>query len=181
MTSGLLLAIMLAAAAPERDAARAELEAVAVRIEQLKARHAAGEAGLIPELQPLLVRAQELALTLDRIDHPGAPAGHPPLRNAAPTAEELHERADAARDEVDRIRSALEEVEAHLAEQQAPERAPQARFASDRRGPVPESPDSGYRLAMLELQRAHLQRSLALMIAQAERLEAEARLLDALK
>ena len=181
MPSGLILALLLAGTAPEREAARAELEAVAIRIEHLKARHAAGEAGLIPELQRLLVRAQELAHTLDRIDHAQRPAGHPPLRNAAPTAEELHERADAARDEVDRIRSALEKVESNLAELRSGRGAPQARFTSARPGPGPESADPVYRVAVLELQRARLQRSLAQMIAQAERLEAEARLLDSMK
>jgi hypothetical protein len=179
MSSGFLIALLLAAATPEHEAARAELDAVAARIEQLKVRHAAGEAGVLPELHRLLVRAQELALTLDRIDRidrSGRPVGHPPVRRAAPTAEELRERADAARDEADRIGSALQETEARLAELRAGALAPRARFTSAGPGPAPAEREQG--IARLEAQRARLARALVVVLAQAGRLEAEADLLD---
>jgi hypothetical protein len=180
MAGCLLLAALLASSSPARDAARAELETVACRIEQLKARHAAGDASVAPELHRLLVRAQELAHVIDRIDDAGRPAGHPPARNAAPTPEELRERADAARDEADRIRSALQKVEARLAELHGGSRLPQANLANARAAPGP-APDPAHGIEMLELQRVRLERTLADTLAKADRLEAEARLLDSMR
>jgi len=179
MPGVLVLALLLASASPERDAASAELEAVAVRIEQLKARHAAGEAGVVAELHRLLVRATELAWTIDRIDHGDQAVPHPPPRHAAPTSDELRERADAARDEADRIRSALEKIEVTLTDLQAGARAPQTRLAGTT--PAPQPADPSLRMATLEAQRARLERSLAAALSEAERLEAQARLLDSMK
>jgi len=184
MSAGLVLALVLATStpSPERDAASAELEGVAVRIEQLKARYAAGDGDVVPELQRLLVRAQELAITIDHIDHAeGQLAGRPPFSRSHPTSDELRERADAARDEADRIRSALENVEARIAEIQAGGRAPQARLASAEPGHAGNPSALASKLALLDTQRARLLRSLAATTAKADRLEAEARLLDGMK
>jgi len=173
---GFALALLLIGASPDRDAVRAELEAVAARIEQLKARHVRGEQGSHAELLPLLVRAQELAITLDRLDHP-QPDGAPHPRVRGPTPDDLRERADAARDEADRIRSALDEIERRMATLEATARTPGARLVSA--GPTDTTVSPARRLQLLEVQRDRLLRTLALVLANADRLEAEARLLEA--
>ncbi len=95
-----------------RLAARAELDALAPRIEALKREVAAGRTSE-RELTPLLARAQELAdLLATAAGERGAPA---PLFAVQPDAEELRERADALRDQADRIARALSEVERQLA------------------------------------------------------------------
>ncbi len=71
---------------------RAELDRCAERIEELKSRQATGR-----ELERLLRRAQELAADLEQA------AAELPRAPAAPSPEELRERADAARDEADRL------------------------------------------------------------------------------
>jgi hypothetical protein len=73
---------------------RAELEVCAARIEELKIRHERG-----PELDRLLRRAQQLAAELER----SAAEDPAPADQAGPPPEELRERADAARDEADRL------------------------------------------------------------------------------
>lgn len=89
----LLLAATELADEDEPSAAqRAELEQCAERIEALKLRQEAGR-----ELDRLLRRAQELASELERT------AAELPPAPAAPWPEELRERADAARDEADRL------------------------------------------------------------------------------
>jgi hypothetical protein len=91
-----------------RRAAAAELSALAPRIEALK-REGAGQPAS-PELLRLLARAQELAAILDR--GAAAPAPAPP----GPDAQELRERADAARDGADRLAAELAEIERRLAQ-----------------------------------------------------------------
>jgi hypothetical protein len=98
---GLTLVMLLAAggtagADAEAPSARKELDQCAARIEELKARRVAGELAR-RELERLLVRAQELALELERA-HQTVPAAP-----ASPSPEELRELADAARDEADRL------------------------------------------------------------------------------
>ncbi|MFO0585131.1 MAG: hypothetical protein U0229_22875 [Anaeromyxobacter sp.] len=176
MDLGLTLALLLAAASPDREVVRAELEAVAARIEQLKARHARGEDGLHGELFALLVRAQELAITLDRLDHP-QPVEAPHQRVVrGPTPDDLRERADAARDEADRIQSALDDIERRMAQVTASARTPDARLAST--GPQDSTVSPARRMQLLQAQRERLLRALALTQADANRLEAEARLLE---
>jgi hypothetical protein len=173
MVAGLLLVLLVAGdpgAQFDRDAARAELSAIAGRIEELKARHATGDDGVHPELHRLLVRAQELAQALE------ADAGRPPPRMAALAVDELRERADAARDEADRLRTAIARLNARMAEIEAGARLPQARFASAGGGGGEVSP--AQRLAALEAQRTSLVHRLALATAEAERLEAEARAIE---
>jgi hypothetical protein len=108
-----MLAVALAlllAAEPLADPARAELDRFAVRIERLKGRQLAGE-DVTPELERLLVRAQELAQRIERERRAEAvgPAAAP-----GPTPEELRERADALRDERDRIAGQLRELDARI-------------------------------------------------------------------
>src|SRR5574341_6904 len=90
---------LLLSADPVVDPARAELGRVAARIERLKARKLAGE-DVTLELEGLLVRAQELAQEIERARRGG---GVPPVAPPGPSPEELRERADALRDESDRI------------------------------------------------------------------------------
>lgn len=112
MILGVALSLLLAAAAPAPapDPVRAELEQVAARIERLKARKLAGE-DVTLELERLLVRAQDLVQRLERArraEQPPAPA--PP----GPSPEELRERADALRDEHDRLTVELRDVDARI-------------------------------------------------------------------
>jgi hypothetical protein len=176
MSCGLALALLLAGASPEREAARLELGAVASRIELLKVRHAMGE-DVRGELHRLLVRAQELAIAIDLMDHP-QPPGAPPPRLRGPTPDELHERADAARDQADRLRDELASVDRRIAEVEASARVPSARFAGT--GDPRASTSPGAKVAMLEARRDQLLRSLHAALGQAERLEAEARVLESL-
>jgi len=170
--------LVLAAGGPQttfdRDAAQAELSAVAVRIEQLKARYATGDGSVVPELHQQLVRAQELAQAIE------ATSALPPPSGDAPTAEELRERADADRDEADRLRRAIERIETRMAELQFGPRAPEANLTSTAPARASEVP-AMERLAMLEAQRNGLLHRLAIALAEAEHLEAEARKLEKAK
>lgn len=105
MISGVVLALALAADAP--SPARAELDACAERIEELKARRSAG-ASARRELERLLIRAQELAAELERTRAELPPSPH------ALAPEELRERADAARDEADRLAAEIAELDVKL-------------------------------------------------------------------
>ncbi len=98
--------------ARELEAARAELAALATRIEALKREVAAGHAGR-GELQPLLARSQELAARIEQLQ---PPRGVPAVAPAGPDAQELHERADALRDRADRIDRGLQQLEARIGE-----------------------------------------------------------------
>lgn len=102
--------VLLLAAEPAADPARAELDRVAVRIERLKGRQLAGE-DVTPELEQLLVRAQELAQRLER-ERRGESVR--PAAAPGPTPEELRERADALRDERDRIVGQVRELDARI-------------------------------------------------------------------
>lgn len=102
--------VLLLAAEPTVDPARAELDRVAARIEQLKARKLAGE-DVTLELERLLVRAQDL---VQRIERARRADGAPTASVAGPPPEELRERADALRDERDRIVGELRELDARI-------------------------------------------------------------------
>jgi uncharacterized coiled-coil DUF342 family protein len=176
MVCGLPLVLLLAAGNPAWDA-RAELNAVATRIEQLKVRHMAGE-DVGRELVALLVRAQELAGEIERREA-RAPAPPP-----AP-ASELRERADALHDEADRIASALAALEGRIVE------AHQAMTARSQRGDAvvanraalgaigaqqpPAIHADEARLRNLLAERARLSAMLSQIRAKAAALEAEAR------
>jgi hypothetical protein len=168
MVPAVCLALVLAGP-PEGVDARAELDACATRIEELKARRRAGQAAE-RELERLLVRAQELALELER-----ARAEVPPAP-ASPSPEELRERADAARDEADRLSAEIAELDVKLGDARRI-----AREDSDptmRRavlGTAPGSSAAAARVRELSLQRAVLAERRADAEAEAIRLEAEAR------
>jgi hypothetical protein len=104
-----LTLLLLLAGGPDGDSpgARKELDACAHRIEELKAQRRAGELAH-RELERLLVRAQELAAELERTRQamPSVPA--------APSPEELRERADAAHDEADRLAAEIAELDVKL-------------------------------------------------------------------
>src|SRR5512133_3036539 len=101
---------LLLAADPGIDPERAELDRVASRIERLKTRQLAGE-DVAQELERLLVRAQELA---QRIEQERRRAGVPPGAAPGPSPEELRERADALRDESDRVAAQLRDLDARI-------------------------------------------------------------------
>jgi hypothetical protein len=106
---GLALALALRADPGPVDRTRAELDALAVRIESLKSRRlAGGEAGR--ELDRLLVRAQELAAQLERAEAPRAQAA------AAPAADELRERADALHDDADRLAAVVAALDVRISD-----------------------------------------------------------------
>jgi len=104
-----LTAALLIAAGPSPADVRAQLDAVAARIERLKARRLAG-GDVEGELEVLLVRAGELAAALEHGVKPAAPPA------AGPSAEELRERADALRDEADREDVAARQLDARIEE-----------------------------------------------------------------
>ena len=168
MFAGLTLVILLAAADDSRAApigARAELEVCATRIEHLKARGAAG-----PELDRLLRRAQELAAELERTEAAAPP--HP----AMPSPEELRERADAARDEADRLSAEIAAIDVRLgdmrrsrAETPGVERAAMGSAASL---------TTEHRVRVLLAERAALAERRARAQAEAVRLDAEASAAD---
>lgn len=179
---GALLFLALGAASPEVQAAHAELDAVATRIEQLKAQHATG-ADVGRELHRLLVRAQELSHVIER-----ASAGSPHPLVLAPSPDELRERADAARDEADRIVLAIAGVDQRIGELRRAEPgrarsagAPEATFASVRPGGAISRAQPGPpsdRLRALLAHRALLAERLAAVAAEVERLEAEAAVIE---
>lgn len=189
MILGLPLLLLLAAGAPAWDA-RAELNAVATRIEQLKARHLAGES-VGRELVVNLVRAQELIAEIERRE------AREPMPAPAP-ASELRERADALHDEADRIAAALAALEARIVQAHdamsapraqaagRPEREPEGLVVADRAGfspagstaarPAPSWSSAGaMQLRAMLAERARLVGLLAQVRAKAAALEAEAR------
>lgn len=103
---------LLLAAAPVADPTRAELDRVASRIELLKGRQLAGE-DVALELERLLVRAQELAQRIEQERARRGVALPPPVSPGLPP-EELKERADALRDESDRIAMQLRELDGRI-------------------------------------------------------------------
>jgi DNA repair exonuclease SbcCD ATPase subunit len=166
---GSLALVLLLARAPEEVDARAELDACAERIEALKAKRRAGQAAE-RELERLLVRAQELAAELERAraELPAAPA--------APAPEELRERADAARDEADRLAAEIAALDVKIADARREVRAdsgPTLTHAVLGSAP-PASADALARLHSLLEKRATLARERALAAATAARLEEEA-------
>jgi hypothetical protein len=106
----LVVLALLAAAEPAVDPARAELERIAARIEQLKTRKLAGQ-DVTLELERLLVRAQDLVQEIERARRREKA---PPAAEPGPPPEELRERADALRDERDRIAGELKELDARI-------------------------------------------------------------------
>ncbi|HVO17876.1 MAG TPA: hypothetical protein VMU15_01385 [Anaeromyxobacter sp.] len=196
MLAPVLLAALLASGpSPDAGALRHELYDLAARIEALKERRLAGE-DVEGELEPLLVRSQELAVELERL-RPGAsapPAGGSPEESAHERADELVERVNLLRDEADRLRRRCAVLDARIlaalrsatsAPAQAGGGAPYASpawAASDDDGAAPASPASKRSLvtaiASLVDQRMQLAIRARVLEAQAARLELEAQALE---
>jgi hypothetical protein len=172
---GLALALLLTAA-PDPAVARAELEDCARRIEELKARHLAGQP-VGRELVRLLVRAQELAMQLDRarVELPPPPP--------APSPEELRERADAARDDADRVAAEIADLDVRIGDLRRALRAeaegPIARATLGGHARAAELAAEVERLRALQARRASLAAERAHAEAAAASLEAEARAAEA--
>jgi chromosome segregation ATPase len=173
MIRAICLALALAGPPDGVDArvdARAELDACAARIEELKARRRAGQAAE-RELERLLVRAQELAMELERT-RAEVPAAVPP----SPSPEELRERADAARDEADRLSAEIAELDVKLGDAR---RNSESAMAGAALGVAPPSPAVLARLRELQVRRHVLAQHRAAAEHAAARLEAEARAAEA--
>ena len=169
MLPAVCLALVLAGS-PDGADARAELDACATRIEALKARRRAGQV-TERELERLLVRAQELALELERTRAEIPAASSPP-----PSPEELRERADAARDEADRLSAEIAELDVKLGDARRIVRADSdPTLARAALGSGAASASAVAHVRELQLQRAQLAERRADAEAAAIRLEAEAR------
>ncbi len=171
MVPAVCLALVLAGPPDAADSAeaRAELDACAARIEALKARRRAGQEAE-RDLERLLVRAQELALELERT-RAELPAALPP-----PSPEELRERADAARDEADWLSAEIAELDVKLGDAR---RNSDATTAGAALGVAPASPAAAARGRELQLRRAALAERRAAAEAAAARLEADAKAAEA--
>ncbi len=172
MIQGFVLALLLAAnGRPDSLAAtRAELDGLATRIERLKARQLEGE-NVRRELERLLVRAQELAGRIEASLELDAPLPIAPV----PSADELRERADAARDEADRLAAMLHVAEMRLAQLRREARPPQhpptlGVAVSASAG----EPDRARLMRQLGAERQELSRRMHAALAEAARLDAEA-------
>ena len=172
MGTWLLLLLAAGDPAPGREAvdpalygAREELDACAVRIEQLKARDERGA-----ELDRLLRRAQELAAMLE--DTP--PAGPPQAE--APSGEELRERADAARDEADRLAAEIAAMDVRIEDARRAQGDPGAGMARAALSTPVAVPSRRVRALLAE--RAALSERRARAEAEADRLDGEARAAD---
>ncbi len=164
MLIGATLVVLLAAGPPPAtaaDLARAELDACAQRIAELKERHEAGR-----ELERLLRRAQELASELERA------AGDEPRTPAAPSPEELREQADAARDEADRLTAEIAAVDVRI---EGARRGRGESFGAVAGATLGAMPSGSERLRALLAERAVLAEQRARARSDAARLDAEAR------
>lgn len=191
MGLGHLLLLAALMAPPDVAALRRELDEVAARIEQLKARRLAGESEE-GELEPLLIRSQELADQLERALPEPAPPGPSQESAADPDherADELREVATALRGQAGRLAGTLAPLEARIsaalhAAMAASSRAPASPRATravatevsggpDRTETMEESG-----LSALVLQRMRLEASIRALRAQAAKLDAEADALE---
>lgn len=172
MLQCLTIVMLLYGADGDAPKARKELDSCAERIEELKAQRRAGELER-RELERLLVRAQELAAELERTRQaiPAAPA--------APSPEELHELADAMRDEADRVGAAIAELDVKLGDARrllrAEGDATMARATLGGRS----APTLAERVRALSVQRAALAERRVQAESAADRYEAEARAAEA--
>jgi DNA repair exonuclease SbcCD ATPase subunit len=171
MLAGHVLLLLLAANDPADVSpaqARAELEVCAGRIEELKARNERGA-----ELNRLLRRAQELAAQLERAETAEAPAVHPD----GPSPEELRERADAARDEADRLAAEMAALDVKIQDARRSRGEPEAGLQKAALGAVVVAPAAD-RVRALQGQREVVAERRARAEAEAAALEAEARDLE---
>jgi hypothetical protein len=189
MIIGNLLLISVLAGSPDVEALRQELDTVAARIEQLKARAQGGES-VDGELEPLLVRSQELAEQLERaLPEPPAP---PP---AAASADAARERADELRGDAAALRAQTQRLETALAAlefrigaalrtataepgRRLASTPPRATLASAQATAQGSSSAAETALGPMIVERARLEAQIEGLRAEAARLEAEANVLD---
>jgi hypothetical protein len=167
MLAGHVLLLVLSAADPAEahpSKARAELDACAERIEVMKARSERGA-----ELDRLLRRAQELAAELERTS-----ADAPPLHPQGPSPEELRERADADRDEADRLAAEIAAVDVRIQDARRSRGDLEPALQRAALGPPAGPQSGGDRVRVLQAERAALAERRARAEAEAARLEAEA-------
>jgi hypothetical protein len=172
MIQGLALVLLLAAAPGRQDplaATRAELDGLAARIERLKARQLEGE-NVRRELERLLVRAQELAGRIESSLELDAPLPIAPV----PSADELRERADAARDEADRLAAMLHVTEARMAQLRREAHVAHVGVTGVAVQASAAEPDRARLLRQLAAERLELSRRMHVALAEAARLDAEA-------
>lgn len=166
MIREIALLVLLGGPPDEIRHAHGELNQIATRIEQLKARQLEGD-NVRRELERLLVRAQEIA---DELERSLALNGPVPVRDI-PSSDELRERADLARDEADRIALGLHALDARIAALRHELRMLQASEG------VPDA-ERHRRLRVLLQQRDKLVDRHRALHADAGRLEAEADAID---
>ncbi len=193
MYLGNLVLIAALASSPDAEALYRELDGVAARIEQLKARRMAGES-VEGELWPLLVRAQELARELDqaRPEPPPAPAA-PSDDPARERADELRTQAAALREQAEELSGALATLEARIAAALRAATAPHEAVPTGRsslpRATLASALTAGSTrpagaeqaataIAQMVQQRARLEAHIGALQAEASRLDAEASALD---
>jgi hypothetical protein len=151
--------------------ARAELEVCAARIEELKARHELGA-----ELHRLLRRAQELAAELEQSS---AAEAAPRDELATPTADELRERADAARDEADRLAAEIAALDIRIEDARRGQADGGATFERAALGTAAvRASGPGARVRQLHAERAALSERRRRVEADVARLDAAARAAD---
>ena len=167
MFEGIALALLLCAPTASLDAHRAELDDLAGRIQQLKLRQLHGD-NVRRELERLLVRAQELAGAIEaELDRGGAlPIALPP------SPDELRERADAARDEADRLAAEIAALDVRIQDGRRLAGDSGVARAALTTGVAAHPAD---RLRVLQAERAALSARRARAEAEAARLDAEAR------
>lgn len=166
---GPLFLLALLSAGPDVGALRQELDEVASRIEELKARRRDGEPIEEEALERLLVRSQELADEIERA-RPKPPAAAPAGDRGCAQVDELREQAAALRDEAASLADEAAEVNAELARalHEEPASSRPASFTSDLQTVL----DPAARIGTLAERRSRLD-------AQARALEAQASILDA--
>jgi hypothetical protein len=170
MIQGVALALLLAVTGrPDPLAAtRAELDGLASRIEHLKERQLEGE-NVRRELERLLVRAQELAGRIEASLELDAPLPIAPV----PSTDELRERADAARDEADRLAAMLHVADMRMAQLRREARVQRPSTMGVAVGASAE-PDRVRLMRQLAAERLELSRRMHAALAEAARLSAEA-------
>ncbi len=168
MLPSIALALVLQQSAPSADAARAELETLAARIEVLKARQLDG-ADVERELERLLVRAQEVAASLERAEPPPVPT------QATPGAEELRERADALHDDADRLAGVVAALDVKIADARRALGGTGGRFDTAALSSGAQGGPELARLQALIQERGRAAERLAALRAEAAAMEEEAR------
>ncbi len=175
MLAGTTLLLLLALAEPANPpvtaGVRAELDLCAEKIEALKARREAGR-----ELERLLRRAQELAAQLERAAADQQPDDElRPATSDSPGPDELRERADAARDEADRLAAEIGTLDVRIQDARRSRGDPGAGLERAVLGTSAPAGSGDHRIRVLLAERAALAERRTLAETEAARLDAQAR------